>query len=306
MLRWARQQVETAYERHLRRSISGAPTHVAVIQDGNRRYARKQGDEATDGHRAGAKTTEQILYWCDELGIEELTLYTFSTENFDRPDHEREELFDLLVTKLREFADADRVHENEVCIRVIGDKSMLPERVGDAVEYAERRTREYDGFVLNIALAYGGRNELLGAAREAAREVEDGDLAPDDITVETIEDRLYDRPVRDVDLIIRPGGDERTSNFLPWHANGNEAAAFFCTPYWPEFSKIDFLRAVRTYESREESFRQAKVQRALALVRAVGGVELDEARSVIQRFRDSLPDGTTAEELEGLEERSAD
>ncbi|WP_327051166.1 polyprenyl diphosphate synthase [Halomicrococcus gelatinilyticus] len=306
MLRWVRQQFETAYERHLRRSISGAPTHVAVIQDGNRRYARKEGEDATDGHRAGAKTTEQILYWCDELGIEELTLYTFSTENFDRPEHEREELFDLLVTKLREFADADRVHENEVCIRVIGDESMLPERVQDAVEYAERRTREYDDFVLNIALAYGGRNELLGAARDVACEVEDGDLAPEDITAETIEDRLYDRPVRDVDLIIRTGGNERTSNFLPWHANGNEAAAFFCTPYWPEFSKIDFLRAVRTYESREESFRQAKVQRALALVRAVGGVELDEARSVIQRFRDYLPDGTTAEELESLEERSAD
>ena len=123
MLRWVRQQFETAYERHLRRRISGAPTHVAVIQDGNRRYARKQGDEATDGHRAGAKTTEQILYWCDELGIEELTLYTFSTENFDRPDHEREELFDLLVTKLREFADADLVLVDAVGV---GELPELP------------------------------------------------------------------------------------------------------------------------------------------------------------------------------------
>jgi tritrans,polycis-undecaprenyl-diphosphate synthase [geranylgeranyl-diphosphate specific] len=92
-----------------------------------------------------------------------------------------------------------------------------------------------------------------------------------------------------VDLIVRTGGDERTSNFLPWHANGNEAAAFFCTPYWPEFRKIDFLRAIRTYEHREESWRTARARRALALVRAVGTAELDEARTVLKRFRDALP-----------------
>ncbi|WP_227353457.1 polyprenyl diphosphate synthase [Haladaptatus salinisoli] len=298
MLTRVRRQLETAYERHLRRTITGAPTHVAVIQDGNRRYATEQGDDAPDGHRAGAKTTERVLDWCDDLGVEELTLYTFSTENFDRPEHEREALFDLLEDKLYEFADAERVHDSGVCIRVIGDVPQLPARVREAIEYAERRTRDYEAFVLNIALAYGGRNELLGAARDVAREVEAGDLSPNDISVETIEERLYERPLRDVDLIIRTGGDERTSNFLPWHANGNEAAVFFCTPYWPEFSKIDFLRAVRTYESREQSFRQAKVQRALALVRAVGGVELDEARSVLRKFKEYVPDGASVEEIE--------
>ncbi|WP_458185677.1 polyprenyl diphosphate synthase [Haladaptatus sp. NG-WS-4] len=302
MLTRVRRQLETAYQRQLRRSISGAPAHVAVIQDGNRRYADKQGEDAPDGHRAGAKTTERVLDWCEDLGVEELTLYAFSTENFERPPDEREALFDLLETKLYEFADADRVHESGVCIRVIGDVPQLPGRVREAIEYAERRTRDYDNFVLNIALAYGGRNELLGAARDVAREVESGELRPDDISVQTIESQLYDRPLRDVDLIIRTGGDERTSNFLPWHANGNEAAVFFCTPYWPEFSKIDFLRAVRTYESREQSFRQAKVQRALALVRAVGGVELDEARSIIQKFREYVPDGAAVEELEAESE----
>ncbi|RBI61697.1 di-trans,poly-cis-decaprenylcistransferase [halophilic archaeon] len=306
MLARVRNRFETAYERHLQRSISGAPTHVAVIQDGNRRYASQQGEDAPDGHRAGAQTTERVLDWCEELGIEELTLYTFSTENFERPEHERQALFDLLEEKLREFADADRVHDGEVCIRTIGEVDQLPRRVRDAVEYAERRTHDYDRFVLNIALAYGGRNELLGAARDVSRAVADGDLDPGEISVETIEQRLYDCPVRDVDLIIRTGGDERTSNFLPWHANGNEAAAFFCTPYWPEFSKIDFLRAVRTYESREESFRQAKVQRALALVRAVGGVELDEARSVIRTFAEYVPDGASVEELESPEEQTAE
>ncbi|WP_423743979.1 polyprenyl diphosphate synthase (plasmid) [Haladaptatus sp. SPP-AMP-3] len=303
MLRWVRRQLETAYERQLRRSVSGAPAHVAVIQDGNRRYASKQGGEASEGHREGAKTTERVLDWCDEIGVEELTLYTFSTENFDRPEQENESLFNLLEDKLYEFADAERVHDSGVCIRAIGDVQQLPPRVREAIDYAERQTGDYDNFVLNIALAYGGRNELLRAARDVAREVESNDLDPEEVSVETIESRLYARPVRDVDLIIRTGGDERTSNFLPWHANGNEAAVFFCTPYWPEFSKIDFLRAVRTYESRAQSFRQAKVQRALALVRAVGGVELDEARSVLHKFAEYVPDSATVEEVEGGDER---
>ncbi|WIV68003.1 polyprenyl diphosphate synthase [Natrialbaceae archaeon AArc-T1-2] len=296
MNRWLHRRVRSAYERLLAREISGAPTHVAVIQDGNRRYAKRRGDDAPDGHRAGAETTERVLEWCQDVGVEELTLYAFSTENFDRPPEEREALFDLLCEKLREFADADRVHDNEVCIRGIGDIDRLPERVRDAVNYAESRTREYDRFVLNIALAYGGRNELLCAARSVSRDVADGELEPEAVDVETIERRLYDRPVRDVDLIIRTGGDERTSNFLPWHANGNEAAVFFCTPYWPEFSKTDFLRAVRTYEHREQSWRRTRARRAIALLGAVSEPELADARSVVSRFRDSLPRGERPDE----------
>ncbi|WP_135821433.1 polyprenyl diphosphate synthase [Halostella litorea] len=299
MLSRLRERVDAAYERLLEREISGTPSHVAVIQDGNRRYAEKRGGDAHDGHRAGAQTTEQILDWCGELGIDELTLYTFSTENFNRPAEEREALFDLLVEKLYDFADADRIHDEGVCIRALGDVDRLPERVREAVAYAEDRTRGYDGFVLNIALAYGGRAELLSAARSVAADVDAGELDPDDVDVETVEERLYDRPVRDVDLIIRPGGDERTSNFLPWHANGNEAAVYFCAPYWPEFSRVDFLRGIRTYEHRERSWRRTRARRGLALLRALGGVELDEARSVVRRFRDSLPSGerSTADEI---------
>ncbi|WP_440763596.1 polyprenyl diphosphate synthase [Natronorubrum sp. DTA7] len=289
MKRWLRQRVDAVYEEVLSREISGAPTHVAVIQDGNRRYARRKGDDATDGHRQGAKTTERVLEWCQDIGVEELTLYAFSTENFNRPDEENQALFDLLCEKLREFADAERVHENEVRIRVIGEVERLPERVRDAVDYAERRTRGYDRFVLNIALAYGGRSQLLEAVQGVASDVETGTLEPAAIDVETIEDRLYDQPVRDVDLIIRTGGDERTSNFLPWHANGNEAAVFFCTPYWPEFSKTDFLRGIRTYEHREESWRRTRARRAMALLGAVSDPELVEAKSIVERFRDSLP-----------------
>jgi len=280
---------ERAYRRHLRREIEDVPAHVAIIQDGNRRYARERGDDAPDGHRAGADTTERVLDWCADLGVSELTLYAFSTENFERPDEELTPLFDLLERKLREFADADRVHEQGVRVRAIGDVARLPPRVRDAVDYAERRTVDNDRFRLNIALAYGGRTELLDAARTIAGDVDAGALDPDDVDVETVEDRLYDRPVRDVDLIVRTGGDERTSNFLPWHANGNEAAVYFCAPYWPEFSQREFLRAIRTYQSREESWQRARAERAVALIRAVAGVEIAEARAVARRLRERVP-----------------
>jgi tritrans,polycis-undecaprenyl-diphosphate synthase [geranylgeranyl-diphosphate specific] len=303
MNRWLRERVDAAYEQLLSREIDGVPTHVAVIQDGNRRYARRQGADATDGHRAGAETTERVLEWCQEVGVEELTLYAFSTENFDRPAEEREALYDLLCEKLREFADAERVHDNGVKIRALGAIDRLPDRVQEAVDYAEERTADYDRFVLNIALAYGGRSELLEAARGVASDVEAGDVDPEEIDVEAIERRLYDEPVRDVDLIIRTGGDERTSNFLPWHANGNEAAVFFCTPYWPEFSKPDFLRGIRTYEHRQESWRRTRARRALALLGAMSDPELAEARSIVDRFRDSLPtaEQPDEEELEGVD-----
>jgi len=308
MLNWLRRRVLRGYELLLRRELSGAPTHVAIIQDGNRRYARRNGADAPEGHRAGADTTEEVLDWCDELGVEELTLYAFSTENFNRPAVEREALFDLLEEKLYEFADADRVHESGVCIHAIGAIEKLPDRVQEAVRYAERRTRGYDQFRLNIALAYGGRTELLGAARDVAEAVASGDLDPDAVDVTTIDRQLYERPIRDVDLIIRTGGDERTSNFLPWHANGNEAAVFFCAPYWPEFSKFDFLRAIRTYESRADSWRRTRAMRAVALVRAVASAELDEAREVATRLRETLPSGEEGmvEELEAGEAEPAD
>ncbi|MFB6120363.1 MAG: polyprenyl diphosphate synthase [Halobacteriaceae archaeon] len=306
MRTWLRRQVREAYERLLRREIDGVPAHVAVIQDGNRRYARQRGGDAHDGHRAGAETTADVLKWCADLGVEELTLYTFSTENDKRPAEERERLFDLLADKLREFADADRVHEDGVRIRAIGDVDRLPDRVQDAVAYAERRTRHHEAFVLNVAVGYGGRTELLGAVRDVARDVAAGEVDPESVSVGTVERRLHGDRVRDVDLILRTGGDERTSNFLPWHANGNEAAAVFCTPYWPEFSKTDFLRAVRTYQRREESWRRTRALRALSLVRAVGGTELDEARRVLRRFRDHLPNGESAEAVEDAEPRPAD
>ncbi|MDZ7745387.1 MAG: polyprenyl diphosphate synthase [Halobacteriales archaeon] len=284
-----RRAVGSLYERLLEYGIDATPSHIAVIQDGNRRYARSQGDEESQGHHAGARTTESLLRWCRDLGIEELTLYAFSTENFERPDDELESLFDLIEQKLYEFADSDEIHADEVRIRAIGQTDELPARVREAVRYAHDRTASYDGLQLNIALAYGGRAELLGAAREVARDVQAGELATDDIDAAELDHRLTTQPTRDVDLIIRTGGDERTSNFLPWHANGNEAAVFFCTPFWPEFRRIDFLRAIRTYESREASWRTTRTQRARTLVESLRGNELREANRVLRVGADDKP-----------------
>jgi Undecaprenyl pyrophosphate synthetase (EC 2.5.1.31) len=156
MRRRIRRFAERCYERSLLAELSETPSHVAIIQDGNRRYATERGQEPTDGHRAGAETSEQLLRWCDELDIEEVTLYTFSTENFSRSAEEREELFDLVTQKLRKFADNDRIREAGVRIRAVGETGALPERVQEAIAHAERRTADNEQYQLNVALAYGG------------------------------------------------------------------------------------------------------------------------------------------------------
>lgn len=288
MYRWLKTRIRRAYLRDLKESIEQPPEHVAVIQDGNRRYARERGMESSSGHKHGAETTEDLLHWCEEVGIREITLYTFSTENFNRPQDELESLFDLISEKLYTFADETLVHENHVRIRALGDLHQLPDRVVDAIQYAEDQTEQYDQLQLNIALAYGGRNELLRAAKDIAHDVDNGELTPDDVCLSEIEDRLYREPIRDVDLIIRTGGDERTSNFLPWYGNGNEAAVCFCTPYWPEFNKVEFFRAIRTYESREESWQRDKNHRAIVLLRAIAESEFRDSKEAVNRVRDQL------------------
>ena len=287
-----RAPVEDLYARVVESELTDVPSHVAVIQDGNRRYAESRGVEKTAGHREGAQTTEDLLRWCDQLGVEEVTLYAFSTENFERPEEEREAIFDLVTEKLREFADAEDVHEKEVRIRAIGELDQLPQRVRDAIRYADERTAEYDNLHLNIALAYGGRAELLGAARAIARQVRDDELTPDEVDTDTVEAALSDGPSRNVDLIVRSGGDERTSNFLPWQANGNEAAVYFTTPYWPEFRRIDFLRGIRTYSNRDESWGQTRVRRARALGSVLVGAAAGRLRALLSSERTGeAPDG---------------
>ncbi len=278
-----RNPLEQLYAQVLEHELGEVPNHVAVIQDGNRRYADNQGLEKTAGHREGVETTESMLEWCQEIGIQEVTLYTFSTENFDRPANEREAIFDLVTEKLREFADAEDIHENEVRIRAIGETDRLPERVQEAIEYADSRTGGYDRLYLNVALAYGGRAELLGAAQEIAERVEQGKLKPEAVDIETIEAALPDGPTQSVDLIIRSGGNERTSNFLPWQANGNEAAVYFSAPYWPEFRKIDFLRGLRTYGHRDESWHQTRLRRGRALTTVLAHSTGKSAKAILNR-----------------------
>lgn len=247
----------TVYESLLKRELTRGLRieHVAVIQDGNRRFARSMNLPKSDGHSLGARTTEMVCDWCIELGIKHLTAYTFSTENFSRSMIEKQDLFELIARKLDELASSEKTHRNRVRLRAIGRIEMLPDFLRDAISRAEGATRDYDGMYMNVALAYGGQCELVDAARALARDVVAGSVRSDEVDEEVVGRYMYphrDTPVPKVDLIIRTGGESRTSNFLPWQANGNECAAYFCAPFWPEFRKIDFLRAVRTAQARKE------------------------------------------------------
>lgn len=260
---WLRQQ----YCAYLTRTLSAIPDHIAVIQDGNRRYAESRGLDRSRGHTRGASTTESLLEWCLDIDITTVTLYTFSTENFNRPADERASLFDLITEKLYEFADAERVHENDVRIRGLGDLEQLPPRLYDAIMYAESRTEAHDGLRLNIALAYGGRQELLKAAQRIAESAAAGVQDVETITTETVESALYRESLPDVDLLIRTGGNQRTSNFLPWHGVGAAAAVYFADSYWPSFSRREFLQALHTYADRNCSFRRRRHKRRDAIAR---------------------------------------
>jgi tritrans,polycis-undecaprenyl-diphosphate synthase [geranylgeranyl-diphosphate specific] len=243
--------LEPLYERYLLVQCTHIPNHVAIIQDGNRRFAREMGMDAAEGHRAGADKTEQMLDWAHDLGIRHITVYSFSTENFTRRKDEVENLFALIKERfIRTLSDA-RVQRYRIRLQMVGDRSLLPDDLRAAVEAAEAATKDYDGFTLNVALAYGGRNEIVLAAREIVAQVQEGTISPDAIDVRLVEQHLYEgKGIPPVDLIIRTGNEYRTSNFLPWLANGHESAVYFCAPYWPLFRKIDLLRAVRIFDQR--------------------------------------------------------
>jgi tritrans,polycis-undecaprenyl-diphosphate synthase [geranylgeranyl-diphosphate specific] len=250
-----RNPVYTFYERLLKSSIlAGVPVdHVAVIQDGNRRYARQKGLTKFLGHSLGADTSEKVMDWCLEVGVRHLTLYAFSTENFARDEQEKCYLFDLIKNKFEELRRSKKIHANSIRVRAIGRVEMLPLDLQEEICRTEEATREYEKMYLNVAMAYGGQRELVDAARFLARQVREGKIGAAEVDEDLIAQHLYPHggiSVPKVDLIIRTGGDYRTSNFLPWQANGNECAAYFCAPYWPEFRKIDFLRAIRTAQTR--------------------------------------------------------
>jgi tritrans,polycis-undecaprenyl-diphosphate synthase [geranylgeranyl-diphosphate specific] len=245
----------TFYERILKsRILTGVPVdHVAIIQDGNRRFARQKGLSKFLGHSLGADTSERVMDWCLEMGVRHLTLYAFSTENFSRNEAEKRYLFDLIRDKFVELKRSKKIHNNQIRVRAIGRVEMLPHDLQEEICRTQEATQKYEKMYLNVALAYGGQRELIDAARFLARHVLAGKIRATDVDEDLIAQHLYPQdgiPVPKVDLIIRTGGDFRTSNFLPWQANGNECAAYFCAPYWPEFRKIDFLRAIRTAQTR--------------------------------------------------------
>jgi len=247
--------LEPFYERFLRIQCRHIPRHVAIIQDGNRRYAQTLGIDKARGHRAGADKTEEMLDWAHDLGIRHITLYTFSTENFRRDQQEVSHLFALFKEKFLKVIHDQRVHRYRIRVQMVGDCSLLPEDLLSAIRAAENATRSYDGFTLNIAIAYGGRNEIVLAARDILSAVKSGAIGADAIDVQLVENHLHGgKGIPPVDLIIRTGNECRTSNFLPWLANGHESAVYFCAPFWPLFRKIDLLRAIRVYDQRVRAF----------------------------------------------------
>lgn len=247
--------VYATYESQLEREVreGGMPEHIAIIMDGNRRYAREVlGEPPIEGHRLGRDKLEEVLHWCLGLGIKVLTVYAFSMENFKRDKEEVDYLMDLLEQSLYQFADDKEVQEKKVAIRVIGQRDALPENVQKAMDYALERTAGYDRHTLNMAIAYGGRQDITEAVRSIAADVQDGRLAVDDIDERLISSRISTTGLPDPDLVLRTSGEVRISNFLLWQMAYSEL--YFTDVYWPGFRRIDFLRAIRSYQQRTRRF----------------------------------------------------
>jgi tritrans,polycis-undecaprenyl-diphosphate synthase [geranylgeranyl-diphosphate specific] len=244
------------YEKWLWHQIKNGekPEHIAIILDGNRRWALKKALNPWMGHKEGAEKVEKLLDWCFDLKVKSVTLYAFSTENFQRPKREINEIMQLLEEKLQKLFSDERIHKNKVRVRVIGRTRLLPKSLQKLIAEVEECTKNYDKHFLNIAIAYGGRAEIVDAARKIAEKVHDGEIAPGDITEKMFEKHLYTSylPKQDPDLIIRTSGEERLSGFLLWQSAYSEL--FFLDVFWPEFRKIDLLRAVRTYQKRKRRF----------------------------------------------------
>jgi tritrans,polycis-undecaprenyl-diphosphate synthase [geranylgeranyl-diphosphate specific] len=232
------------------------PEHIAIILDGNRRWASERQLNPWIGHHYGAEKVEELLRWCLDLDVKSITLYAFSTENFLRSPQEVDEIMRIAEMKLRELLEDENVHKHRVRVKVIGRLNLLPKRLQEMVRRVEEATKDYDGHFLNVALAYGGRAEIVDAARKIAQKVERGELTPGGINERTFERHLYTAhlPKQDPDLIIRTSGEERLSGFLLWQCAYSELC--FLDVYWPDFRRIDLLRAVRTYQRRKRRFGQ--------------------------------------------------
>jgi short-chain Z-isoprenyl diphosphate synthase len=247
------------YERRLQREIQTEklPQHVGLILDGNRRYARSLGlMDILAGHRLGANKLEEVLTWCEELNIRMVSIWILSTENLQRSPEELAGLLELIENKLRDAAHDPKTHTKRMRIRAIGKLEVLPESLRDAIREAERATEEYDAFFLNVAVGYGGRQEIVGAVQNLLRERlacgKGMEAAIEDVTPDNLGKYLYTYDLPDPDLIIRTSGEVRLSGFLLWQSAYSEF--YFCDAYWPAFRRIDLLRAIRSYQQRERRF----------------------------------------------------
>ena len=230
------------------------PQHIAIIMDGNGRWAMERGKERSLGHQAGVYAVRRIATECSNLGVKFLTLYTFSTENWNRPADEVAALMGLVLTSLED----EIFVKNNVRFRVIGDRSRIPESGNKKIAETEEHTAKNDSMTMVIALSYSSRLELVNATRQIAQEVKDGKLNTADITEETINERLWTNFMPDPDLLIRTGGEVRISNYLLWQIAYSEL--YFCETYWPDFMEEDLYKAIYSYQSRQRRFGKTEAQ----------------------------------------------
>ena len=230
------------------------PRHIAIIMDGNGRWAAERGKERSYGHQAGVETVRRITAECTKLGVEYLTLYTFSTENWNRPSQEVAALMGLVLSWLED----EIFMKNNVRFRVIGDMARLPKEVQAKLEETMEHTANNSAMTMVVALSYSSRWEITDTMRHLAEEVKDGLLRPEDITEESISRRLATAFMPDPDLLIRTGGELRISNYLLWQIAYTEL--YFCDTYWPDFYEEDLHKAIASYQRRQRRFGKTEAQ----------------------------------------------
>ncbi|MHA1910894.1 MAG: polyprenyl diphosphate synthase [Candidatus Kariarchaeaceae archaeon] len=246
--------IYTFYKRRIKNNLSKRPTpeHIGIILDGNRRHAKTLGVKLERGYELGSNKLEDVLEWCWDLNIKVVSVWVFSTENFNRPKEEVDLLMNMSTKKMKKLRQSNQVHDNGIKIRVSGSREKLPKELIDEINMAEKETAHYSNYTLNICLAYGGRYELLEATKAIAKKVEKGELTSQEITEEVIGEHLYTVGLPDPDLIIRSSGTERLSGFLMWQTAYSEF--YFAECYWPMFREIDLYRAIRTYQQRQRNY----------------------------------------------------
>ena len=230
------------------------PKHIAIIMDGNGRWAKARGEKRTMGHIAGVETVRRITKTAKNAGVKFLTLYTFSTENWNRPAEEIEALMGLLLKNLED----EIFMKNDVSFQVIGDLKRLPEAIQKKIQEMIERTSKNSSMCLVLALSYSSKSEIQNAVRQIAEEVKEGKLDANDINEEVIGKHLYTSFMPDPELLIRTGGEIRLSNYLLWQATYSEL--YFCDTYWPDFSEDDFFKAIYDYQNRERRFGKTSEQ----------------------------------------------